>query len=295
MISNKGRILFCLFIISISLIHSAWAINLPYINKAKVRLSILPGESKYGELIVDNPTPEAKSMRLYLEDWYYIPPGDGPKEFMPPNTTSLSCAPWITFSPQEFTIAPFGRQNVGYTVKVPAQAKGGYYAALFFESMFGKSPAAQDEQKIDVGINLAIRIASLFYIEAEGTIKRTAEISNLAFKKESAPGPLLIQMDLLNSGNVDITAGGSFHFIDKDGIPVARGEFKDMYTFPGDTVKLTATWKETLPVGKYDAIFTIDIGKALEEAGVGRGPVITKEAQIEIGKNGEVIRIGELK
>ncbi|MCX5701785.1 MAG: hypothetical protein NTW64_02245, partial [Candidatus Omnitrophica bacterium] len=69
----------------------------------------------------------------------------------------------------------------------------------------------------------------------------------------------------------------------------------NVYTFPQDEAKLTTTWKEPLPEGAYDLVLTLDIGKALEEAGLGRGPVITKEAEIEIGKKGEVVRVGRLE
>ena len=42
-------------------------------------------------------------------------------------------------------------------------------------------------------------------------------------------------------------------------------------------------------------VVTVDIGKAQEEAGLGRGPIITKEAEIEFGYNGKVNRVGQLK
>ena len=76
---------------------------------------------------------------------------------------------------------------------------------------------------------------------------------------------------------------------------IARGVLNDVYTFPAASAKLAATLKESLPAGKYDLVFTIDLGKALEEANMGRGPVITKEAEISIGENGKILNIGQLK
>lgn len=294
MLSSYKRIVICVFLFIISFIYSANAAKLPFINKAKVRLSIPPGQSQYGEIVLENPTKETRSLRAYLEDWYYMPPNDGPKEFLPASTTPLSCASWITFSPAEFTIPAFGRQKINYSVKVPPEAKGGYYAVMFFEGIYGKM-GEESKEGVGVGIDLAIRIASLFYVEAEGTVRKTVDIGNLNFKKENSTEPLLIQLDLRNTGNVDITAAGSYFIMDKQGMVVARGEFNNGYTFPGDSVKLTAKWKEPLRKGKYDAVFSIDIGKALEEAGVGRGPVITKEVEIEVGEEGQVIKAGRLK
>lgn len=278
------------FIFFIGLFNLSWAIELPSISKAKIRLSITPGKSSYGEIILENPSSEKRPMRVYLEDWYYLPVADGSKEFVPANTTPLSCASWITFSPAEFTLAPFGRQRVNYLVKVPPQTKGGYYTVLFFETALGEVEAR--EEGVGAGINLAVRIAALFYIEVEGTINRTAVIENLTLKKDKG---LLVRLDFRNTGNIDITAGGSFHIMDKDGLIYARGEFNDVYTFPGDIAKLTANWKEPLSRGKYDLVLTLNIGKALEEAGMGRGLVTVKETSIEIGKEGEVVRVGQLK
>lgn len=270
-----------------------WAeVKMPFLDHSKVRLSIAPGKTKFGEITIENPYPNSLFMRLYLEDWYYLPAGDGTKAFVAANTTSLSCASWITFSPAEITIPAYGKQRIGYSVKVPPEAKASRYAILFYESKLGEVEPTQEG--VGAAINLSFRIATLFYIEVAGTVNRVGRIENLTLKTDK-DNALLIQADFHNAGNVDITAGGSYHIMDKDGLIYARGEFNDIYTFPKDSAKFTATWKEPIPKGDYDLVLTINIGRALEEAGMGRGPIITKEAEIEIGDNGEVTRVGELK
>ena len=57
---------------------------------------------------------------------------------------------------------------------------------------------------------------------------------------------------------------------------------------------MNASWKKPLSAGKYHLIITVDIGKPLEEAQLGRGPVITKEAELVIGDAGEIVKVGEL-
>lgn len=269
-----------------------WAVNMPFLSQSKVRLSIAPGKTKYGEIIVENPYPQPRFIRLYLEDWYYLPAGDGTKAFVAANTTPLSCASWITFSPAEITVPAYGRQRIGYSMKVPQEAKGSHYAVLFFETSLGEAEPTQEG--VGAGINVSFRIATLFYIETEGMVDRTGKIDNLVLKTDKDK-ILLIQADFHNTGNVDITAGGSYHIMDKDGLIYARGEFNDIYTFPNDGAKFTATWKEPIPKGDYALVLTINIGRVLEEAEMGRGPIITKEAEIELGANGEVVRVGELK
>ncbi len=272
---------------------SAWAINLPYLDKAKIRLAIAPGETKYGEINLENPTNEPVSMKLYLEDWSYSADGSGSKEFAVANTTPLSCAPWITFSPAEINIPPFGKQRINYSVKVPAQAEGGHYATLFFETKLGEPNVSTAE--MGAGISVALRIAALFYVEPEGTIKRSGEFKELSLKRNNATSPLSISVVFENTGNVDITCGGTYHLMDKEGVIYARGELSDAYTFGGQSAKMTAVWKEAIPKGKYDLVFTFDLGKALEEAEMDRGPVVVKEAEVEIGENGEVANVGQMQ
>lgn len=288
-----GAIIIFLSFFLVIFSNYAYAVDLPRLSQAKVRLSIAPGESASGEITVDNPTSEIMSIRLYLEDWYYTKGGDGSKEFAPANTTSHSCASWIIFSPQEIELAPYGQKKISYTVKVPLEAKGGYYATLFFETIVGKLTGAEAERGVD--INLVFRLAALFYIEAEGTITRTGVFENLALEKDADSGNLAIKMDFRNTGNTDITVGGLFNIMDKKGFVYARGEFNNAYTFKGEMAKLSASLKKPLSPGKYDLILTLDIGKALEEANMGRIAPVTREAEIEIGADGEVLRVGKVR
>lgn len=260
------------------------------INPTKIRLLLVQGESSSGEVEVENPSEDSLLVKAYLEDWAYTSLHDGTKEFFPAGITSVSCAKWVNLSLSEFVIPPFGKQKVNYTVNVPKNAAGGYYSVLFFESLL-----AQPKLKQTAQLGVVVRIGTLFYIEPAGTIKRSGEISKLVLEKKANKGPLSISFDLKNSGNTDITSAATFHIMDKQGMILARGEFSDSYTFAGATAKLNATWSNPLPKGKYDLVLTVDIGKALEEAKLGRGPVLIKEAEIEVGDAGQIIRTGALK
>ncbi len=260
------------------------------INPTKVRLIIPQGESRSGIIEVENPSEESFVVKAYLQDWVYTSLQNGTKEFFPPGTTPFSCSDWISVSLSEFVIPAYGSQKINYTVKVPPGAEGGHYAVLFFESLLQETKV---KRFTDLGV--IVRIGALFYIEPETTIKRWAEVKNLMLENKQKDKTLGVKLDFSNTGNVDITCRGTFALMDKLGMVAARGEFNDVYSLPRDKAKLTAVWKEPLPKGKYDLILTFDIGKSLEEAGLGRGPVITKEAEIEIGDDGQAVRVGELK
>lgn len=287
----KKRVSLFLLVSAACLLHFATAeAAVVRIDRAKIRLIVAPGEAKSGEIKVENPSAEALTVKAYLEDWRYLPARDGSKEFMPVGTTQLSCARWISFAPAEFTIPPFGQQVIRYTAKVPDDAKGGHFAVLFFETKL-----EQVQEKETVGLMVQIRLGALFYVEAEDTVRRVGQLTNFSVSRNPNNKYLLITGDFKNTGNTDITCGGSFHIMDGAGMVLARGEFNNVYTLPGDAAKLTATWKEPLAKGKYDLVLTFDLGKALEEARMGRGPVTVKETDIEIGENGEVIKAGELR
>ncbi|MFA5362143.1 MAG: hypothetical protein WC335_02705 [Candidatus Omnitrophota bacterium] len=256
------------------------------INQPKIRLFIPPGGAQAGVIEVDNTSEDTLQVKAYLEDWAYAPLGDGTKTFSPSGQVPFSASPWISFSPAEFVIPPFGRQIVNYRVKIPEGAAGGHYSVLFFESSFGEKDSSEG-----VGMNLVVRIGSLFYIEPEGTTIRAAEASNLLVKRRGHA--LEIKADLKNTGNVDSTCAGTFHIMDEQGMVIARGEFNKVYTLPGDSVQLVSSTQEVISEGRYDLVITLDLGKALDETGQGRGPVITKEASIDISEIGEVIKVGE--
>lgn len=290
---SAKKILSSFFILFLCVIvtRTAESVTLPSLNKSKIRHTISPGKSEFGEIVVDNQTSETRAMRVYLSDWQYLPSGDGTKEFLPVNTTPRSCSSWITFSPSEFTLKPFSRQKVNYEIKVPQGAKSGHYSALFFESMFGRAETVQGQ--MSAGMNLAVRIAVLFYVEPSGTTQRIAEISNLTVQKEG--GRLSISADFQNTGTVDITAGGTCDIIDKKGMVYSRGAFNTVYTFPGSTVRVNALLNSPVPPGSYDMVLTFDLGKALEEYNLGRGPVMTKEAALVINDRRGVASVGKLR
>lgn len=266
------------------------------LDQAKVRLVIPPGGSQTGTIRIDNISGDNLDIRVYWEDWAYAQGNDGSKDFLASNSTSYSAAKFVTFSPAEFVIPPFGRQIVNYVVRLPDNAQGGYYGVLFFESTLGKyaSSAGIDSAERQAGIDVALRMASLFYIETKGKNERKADINNLVLSGNKDGSPLLIQADFLNSGDVDLTVGGSFNIMDNKGMVYARGKFNDAYTLPKDKAVLNAEWKDKIPQGAYSLIATFNIGKAQEEAGLERGPVIVKEAKIQIGPAGEVVSVRPL-
>ena len=226
------------------------------INAPKIQLELSPGETAAGEIAAENPTEESAKVKIYLEDWAYAPGGTGEKRFSPVASTPTSAAKWITFSPTDEILKPFGRTVVHYTITVPPDAKGAAYAVLFFETLLGK---ATDEE--GASVNVAGRVGSLFFIEIKGSNQRKGEIKLLQIKAPVENKPLQIITSFQNTGSVDITLGGNFLIMDPDGKIKARGDLNKIYTFRNDTETGTTEWVGRLPKGNYQALITYDLGK----------------------------------
>ncbi len=249
----KKTSIFVCFLLLCSSLAFAQTLSLRLKNP-RVRLSIPPGGKEIGKIKVENPTAVEVSVKAYLEDWVYDASATGPKLFSAPGTSTFSGSWWISFSPAEFRIPPFGFQEISYTVDVPADARGGYYAALLLETAVGELR----NQKEGVKLLMAARLPALFYIEAEGTIERTAEIKNISLLKEK--DYLVLEADFTNQGNVQLKTSGDFYIMNQAGIVLSRGQFNDIYTLPQDKVHIQTKIPALAP-GSYFLVLNFDLGE----------------------------------
>ena len=226
------------------------------ISTPRVELDLAPGETYSGEIIAENPEDQPIKAKIYVEDWIYAPGGTGEKKFSPVASTPLSASKWITFTPAEDTIKPFGRITARYTVTVPADAKGAYYSVLFFETILG---TAKDEEGVNVLV--AGRIGALFFVQVKGTVARQGKIQSVEIKNPEGNKPMEILTTFQNSGNVDVTLGGNFLVMDPQGKIRGRGDLNKIYTFPGSTESGKTQWVGRLPKGSYQLLLTYDLGK----------------------------------
>jgi hypothetical protein len=223
-------------------------------DSPKIRLTVKPGETASGVIKVNNGGNKPVKVNASISDWVYQPQGDGNKNFLPAATTPLSCAKWLNIHPMEFELYPDEIRSINYTITVPADAVGGHYAVVFFETDMGV-------QEIK-GMNVKVkgRVGSLIYVESDGNVMRQGEVTNLNVSPPSKGEPLKIEVAFANKGNVDLIAKGTFHVIDSAGNIFVRDKLTEIYTLPGDQVKSVTTWSGNLEKGEYDLILTYDLG-----------------------------------
>lgn len=246
-------LLAALFMLAIPVVAQAATIR---INTPKVILDLAPGETNSGEIVVENPTENEVKIRMYLEDWVYKPGGTGEKDFFPAGSQPLSASRWISFSPAEDTMKPYGRTTIRYTINMPKEVSGGHFSVLFIETILG---ATEDEDGVSVLV--AGRIGSLFYVEAKGNSTRRGELQSVDIRAGDGNKPVEMEVGFKNTGDVDITLQGKYLIMDAQGKIFGRGDLKNIYTLPGDAATAVTEWVGRLPKGSYTALLTCDLGK----------------------------------
>jgi len=216
------------------------------VDNGKVSYVVKPGETISDSLTVYNTSSDkAVTLKVYWEDFEYIAPFQGEKKFHPAGTRPDSCRQWVVFSPSELTIAPLSDQKVNYTIKIPDDVTGGHYGVLFFES--------RAESNARIGIALATRLGSLFFIEAENRNK-TGVIKDIQINENE------FQAVFENSGDVLLSAEGVFYIMDSKGLVVDRGKISTKYLPTNTQTELTWLISEKVKPADYTLILTMDLG-----------------------------------
>jgi len=242
----KKNIIFLISIFILSFTPKVFSFNLS-ISNPKINLKVDPGEVITGSLTINNPSSSEIAIKAYLEDFIYVAPYDGSKKFFPAGSTEHSCAGWISFSPSEFKLGPFGQRNIDYTVRMPQSASGGYYAVLFFETSLGEIEQTPGNRLLVLG-----RIGSLFLVETKNSIKK-AEIEDLKAGINS------IRAQFKDTGNILLKAHGTYFIMDTGGMVRDRGEIGDIFIFPGNETLFSIKMAPSLGADKYTLIINFDL------------------------------------
>jgi hypothetical protein len=215
------------------------------VEEGKVRLNVAPNQTIMDTLVVRNTSNQPVQAKVYWEDFIYVPPFNGEKDFFPAGAGKFSCAGWINFLPREFTIPAYGRQNIDYTIKVPADVKGGHYGILFFEN------SAVQAAPGNIGVNTVTRVGSLFFLETNSKNKSSRtdnwQVTDKGFSAR-----------FVNDGDVFLLPQGVYYVLAADGMAVSRGDIAKVYLPPGEGTDFTISLPHLKP-GQYLMVITFDL------------------------------------
>jgi hypothetical protein len=217
-----------------------------FLEEGKVDLSVSPGERVTKTLMIDNTSGESVSVRVYWEDFQYQAPYDGTKVFLPGGMGERSAAQWVNFTPRDFTIPPYGKQEIRYTITVPLQAKGGYYGVLFFEKQ-GASLSS------GMGLDIVVRVGCLFFIETNDS-SRKAAIEGIQLSADTLSG------SFINQGDVMLIPMVTYYIMDEGGMVADRGEVGKLYLPSGATGSWQFKVPQSLNTGRYSLVINSDLG-----------------------------------
>ena len=254
------------------------------ISRPVVQETLAAGGVATGRIEIENQGESPLSLAVYLEDWEYLEGGSGDKRFSPPGSSPWSASSWISFYPQRLELSGREKGAVDYTIRVPADASGGRYAVLFFESLLTRSQPDQT----GVTVQYTGRLGVLFEVEVAGSVERAGEVTGLKIGRPDEDRPLALSYSFSNTGNVAARPKAFFNITDETGRYFGRGEFNQLYTFPGRSGSAKTEWTGNLPPGDYTVLLTVDLGE--NQALVSEQPLSVKR---ELVIEGVGLRGGE--
>jgi len=243
--SNVQILLFCILSFVI-LSSSAFALSIN-IDPSNISVTLKPGETKDGDILVQNFGDGKIKVKAYTEDWIFAT--DGSKVFMKPGSSVYSCSSWIKLDPEQFELASKEDKKVKYTITSPGNASGGHVSVIFFESVI-------DQYE---GIAVAGRIGTIVYQNTEGDVKESGDIKGFSVLTSEEGKPIVMQISFENNGNSYLSAKPSVKIMD-GGKTVAELQAMNINTLPGDTKASTITIDKPLTEGSYKAQLELSFG-----------------------------------
>ncbi len=228
------------------------------VDTPRVELTINRGEKKNSYITVSNTHPEeAIHIKVYVQDLVYLP--DGSNDFLPPGTTPWSCAEWIKLIPDEFDLRPNREQVVKFQARVPPEARGGYYAVIFFEVL---STPEQQEDLTTAAV--AVRIGTIVLVDVAGTAEYKAKLTGLTVATTEKEDVSILELtcSIKNLGNLLIRPKGTIQILDSQKTEQATLDLNPSKggILPGTTRNFTVSLNEPLSEGRYTVRTLVDYG-----------------------------------
>lgn len=225
------------------------------ISPPTVSISANPGEAKEGKIKIINDSNETLSFIVDTQD-YIVVDTVGTPNILPENTLNnkYSAAAWLGVSPNKFTVEPGQKQELGYYMQIPADAKpGGHYAAIVF-----KPDVVKGEQS--VGTTVSSQIGTLFYINVPGAIKEDASILSFLTNWFNEYGPVNLKTQIENLGDLHIAPQGKISVTNIFGQKVETQDLPNHNIFPEATRDYENTVGKKWMFGPYKATLLASYG-----------------------------------
>ncbi len=215
------------------------AVNIRFYNFSESPVS---GIIKVADFIVDN----SQGTPRIIEDFSQLSP-------------RFSAQAWATIPYDQITIAANDKVSLQAKINVPIDARpGGRYLAVYFEPTVSVPQAVGAEKEAGTGVS--VRIASLIYLRVAGPIAEKALISRFFAPGFFEYGPIKVETQVMNRGDLHIRPRGVITMTNVFGAPVDQINIKEENIFPDVVRNYESSLGKKWMMGKYKLSLTASYG-----------------------------------
>ena len=221
-----------------------------------IQQTLDPGGIKEGVMKVINDSSEPLIFTASVQD-YIVEDSKGTPKILPPNVLSnkYSASSWIGVSPSTFTIPPHEKQILNYYMQIPRDAApGGHYAAVIF------NPANATGVE-GTGASVETQLGTLFYISINGQINEFSKITRFFANTFQEYGPVKIQTQIKNLGDLHIKPTGAIKVADSLGRTIQTEKLSGYNIFPSTARDYENTFGQKIMIGRYKASAEANYGR----------------------------------
>jgi len=226
--------------------------NILILNGLTHEKNLLSGEKATETIQLQNASTQAKSVNIYLTDYWFT--HNGESHYDEPGTVPRSNSKWIRVSQLFITMQPGEVRSVDFEVNVPDidTLNGSYWSVIMIE---GVAPPDTNRQENAITISTVLRYAVQIVTHIGNTGTRDLEF--LQFNMTKNEGIPCLEVFLKNTGERALRPELSVEFFDGNGNSQGLRKADPKRLYPGTSVKLSIPLEAILP-GKYKGIIIAD-------------------------------------
>ncbi|MFH1097106.1 MAG: hypothetical protein ABH886_04135 [Candidatus Desantisbacteria bacterium] len=223
------------------------------VQPSVVKIQAAPGETKNGTFDLYNRADKEVYIKVQLKDWS-IDPRTAKREFVGAGKNPKSLTDWVIIEPEGFLLGADKHQIVRYTVKVPKDAKGGYWGLACFVT----KPLEKKG-----GVVAAGEVVSFLGLEVTDTLEKKIEIKSIQAYHDA--NGVKLKVSVKNTGNVPLfmpAPDGKFVIKNSKDETVAKGDLNGQMILPTEIIDYETTDPVKLAKGEYTVVVFFDYGAA---------------------------------
>jgi hypothetical protein len=198
---------------------------------------------------------EPTEVTLTLADWDRDLRGEN--RFYPPGQIARSAAGWISVAPTKFALKKDEQREVRYTIRVPPEIEGTYWAAIMVEGT-PQQTAGQPGTTVVIRRRFAVKV----YETPPGTGKKAGRITGLELRGLNPPN---VYVEFENKGNAHFPeVKGLVEIRDEKGTTLEKIAVAGFPILPGAkrglVVNSSRQKGDLVPPGRYVILAVLDYG-----------------------------------